>query len=72
MNIFSALRVRIGKLSLNERLDAEQKCFKTRPDAVATAIKRVNAWYKDNLKDLALGFQEESKKVAEAHKERVE
>lgn len=69
---FSALRVKIGKLELNERLDAEQKCFKTRPDAVAVAVKRVNAWAKDNLKDLAKGFQESFNAVAEAHKERAE
>jgi hypothetical protein len=69
---FSALRVRIGKLELNERLDAEQKCFKARPDAISTAVKRVNDWAKTNLKDLAAGFQESFKAVAEAHKERAE
>jgi hypothetical protein len=69
---FSALRVKIGKLELNERLDAEQKCFTQRSDAVATAVKRVNAWAKDNLKDLAEGFQAAFDKVAEENKERVE
>lgn len=69
---FSALRVKIGKLELTERLDAEQPCCKERPDAVAKAIKRVNVWAKDNLKDLAAGFQESFKSVAEAQKERAE
>lgn len=69
---FSALRVKIGKLELNERLDAEQKAYKLRSDAVATAVKRVNEWAKNNLKDLAAGFQESFKAVAEANKERVE
>lgn len=69
---FSALRVNIGKLSLSERLDAEQKCFKSRPDAISTAVKRVNAWAKENLKDLAKGFQESFNAVVESHKERAE
>lgn len=69
---FSALRVKIGKLELDERLDAEQKCFKKRPDAVTTAVDRVNIWAKQNLKDLASGFQDSFKAVAEAHKERAE
>jgi hypothetical protein len=69
---FSALRVKIGKLELNERLDAEQPCCKARPDAVAKAVKRVNEWAKVNLKDLALGFQASFNAVAEAHKERSE
>lgn len=69
---FSALRVKIGKLELNERLDAEQPCCKARPDAVAKAVKRVNEWSKANLKDLAAGFQESFNAVAAAHSERAE
>lgn len=69
---FSALRVNIGKLVLNERLDAEQKCVKYRPDAVAMAVKRFTAWSKENLKDLAKGFTDSAQAVVEAHKERAE
>lgn len=69
---FSALRVKIGKLELKERLDAEQPCCNARPDAVASAIKRVNDWAKRNLKDLAKGFQDSFAAVEQAHKERVE
>ena len=69
---FSALRVKIGKLALEERLDSEQRSFKHRPDAVAHAVKRVNEWAKANLKELAKGFQDQFSKVAEAHKERAE
>jgi hypothetical protein len=69
---FSALRVRIGKLQLEERLDSEQKAFKLRPDAISTAVKRVNEWARANLKDLAAGFQASFNAVAESHKERAE
>jgi len=69
---FSALRVKIGKLELSERLDAEQKCVRERPAAVSVAVKRFNAWAKENLKDLAVGFAESANAVIEAHKERAE
>lgn len=69
---FSALRVKIGKLTLEERLDSEQKAFKYRPDAVSTAVKRINDWAKANLKDLAKGFEESFRGVIDAHKERTE
>jgi hypothetical protein len=69
---FSALRVKIGKLELNERLDAEQKCWKERSAAVSIAVKRVNDWAKSNLKDLAAGFQESFRAVEADHKERAE
>lgn len=66
---FSALRVKIGRWELAERLDSEQKCFKHRPDAVKTAVKRVQAWAKDHLKDHAKGFDDSFQSVIEAHKE---
>jgi hypothetical protein len=65
---FSALRVKIGKLELTERLDAEQKCAA----AVLVAVKRFNTWAKKNLKELAAGFAESASGVIEAHKERAE
>lgn len=69
---FSALRVNIGKLSLAERLDSEQKSFKYRPDAVSCAVKRASDWAKENLKEHAKGFSQSFQSVIEAHKERIE
>jgi hypothetical protein len=69
---FSALRVTIGKLTLEERLDSEQRNFKARPDAVAHAVKRVREWAKENLKEHAEGFDDSFSAVVEAHKERAE
>ena len=69
---FGALRVKIGKLELNERLDSEQPCMTSRPDAVKVAVKRVNDWAKTNLKDLAAGFQASFKEVEKLHSERAE
>lgn len=69
---FSALRVKIGKCELKERLDSEQKCVKERPAAVKIAVERFRKWAKDNLKDLAKGFESAADAVLEAHKERTE
>lgn len=69
---FSALRVKIGKLEMNERLDAEQKCVKARADAVSTAVNRFKEWSKANLKDLAKGFEAAADEVIQNHKERAE
>jgi len=69
---FSALRVNIGKLSLEERLDSEQRSFKKRADAVSHAVKRVKEWLKTNLKDHAKGFETSFDAVVDAHKEREE
>ena len=69
---FSALRVRIGKLTMEERLDSEQRSFKHRPDAIAHAVKRVKEWSKEHLKEHAKGFEDSFKAVVEAHKERSE
>lgn len=67
---YGALRVKIGKLEIAERLDSEQKCFKKRSDAVSVTVKRFQQWSKENLKDLASGFQSAAADVIEAHKER--
>jgi hypothetical protein len=69
---FSALRVKVGKLALEERLDSEQRAFKLRPDAVSHAVKRVSEWAKANMKEHARGFQDSFQKVIEAHQERTE
>jgi hypothetical protein len=69
---YQALRVKIGKLELNERLDSEQKGFKERADAVANAIKRAKEWTVKNLKDQARGFEDGFNAVIEANKELAE
>lgn len=69
---FTALRVKIGKLELSERLDSEQRSFKQRADAIKLAVKRVKEWAKDNLRDHAKGFDANFDAVIEAHKEREE
>jgi hypothetical protein len=69
---FSALRVKIGKLELNERLDSEQRSFKQRPDAVSHAIKRVKDWASENMKEHAKGFDQSFDGVIEAQKDRAE
>ena len=69
---FSALRVKIGKMELTERLDAEQKCVKERSAAISISVKRFQKWAKDNLKDLAKGFETAAEEIIEAHKERAE
>lgn len=69
---FSALRITIGKLVLEERLDSEQKCFKKRFDAVDMASKRAWKWLKQELKEQAGGFEAGLASMVDAHRERVE
>lgn len=60
---YSALRLAVGKHRLDERLDAEQRAFKKRDDAVTFAAKRASAWLKDNFKEHARGFEESMTKA---------
>lgn len=69
---FSALRVKIGKLELNERLDSEQRSVKFRHMCVALGVRRVKEWAKEHLKEHAKGFEDQFASVVEAHKEREE
>lgn len=69
---YSALRVKIGKLTLDERLDSEQRAFKLRPDAVRHAVKRVKDWAKENLQKHADGFIPGFDAAFEAQKDRAE
>lgn len=69
---FSALRLNVGKVSLQERLDSEQRAFKDRFPAITSAHKRATEWLKKELKDLAKGFEEPMLKIVESHRERVE
>lgn len=68
---FSALRLRIAKTKLDERLDSEQKSVKKRWDAVQTAAKRALEWVKANVKEFE-GFKPLIEKAVEPHKEREE
>lgn len=70
---FSAVRVKIGSHSLQERLDSEQRAFKVRFDAVNVAAKRAQDWLESNFgKDNAKGFVEPLGKAVESQKERAE
>lgn len=70
---FSALRVKIGRLTLDERLDSEQKACKQRADAILSAVKRVNVWAKEALgRETAKGFEDHFSAAYESQKERVE
>lgn len=55
---FSAVRMSVGQHKLEERLDAEQRAFKQRDDAIEFASKRAKQWLKDNFKEHARGFEE--------------
>ena len=46
---FSALRIKVGKSILEERLDSEQRSWKTRADAVCRAGKRASEWFKETF-----------------------
>lgn len=54
---YSALRIKVGKHELSERLDTEQKAFKKREDAVITASKRALKWLKETCGDSWKGFE---------------
>jgi hypothetical protein len=66
------VRVKVGSKAITERLDSEQRAYKQRFDAIKTAAKTASQWLKDNLKDLAKGFEEPIAAAVEAHKERAE
>lgn len=65
----TALRIKVGKLELNERLDSEQASFKKRPDAVERAGKKAIEWFKKNLKVGADGFEPGVKAIVDANKD---
>lgn len=69
---YQALRVKIGKLELTERLDSEQKGFKERADAVSSAAKRMKEWLTKNLKDRSRGFEDGINAVVDANKDLAE
>jgi len=70
---YSAIRIVVGGRTLEERLDSEQKSFKTRPDCVKQGCKRALEWLITNLgKDNAKGFEDSIIAAIDAHKEREE
>lgn len=55
---YSAIRGNVGKQTIEERLDSEQKAFKERKAAIAMAAKRCDEWLALTLgKDAAKGFR---------------
>lgn len=66
---FSALRVTIGNLKLEERLDSEQKGFKDRFGAIEQATIRYSEWLSTYLKDHAKGFVDSMQTVLTDNRE---
>lgn len=70
---YSALRIRIGKNQLTQRLDSEQKSYKIRFDAISVAAKAAMNWLKETLgTDNAKGFAEKISAAIQPHAERAE
>lgn len=69
---YSALRITVGRLKLEERLDSEQQGFRQRWDAITHAAKRAEKWYKKEFKEQGQGFQEPLLTAIEPHREREE
>lgn len=70
---FTALRIRVGRHHIDERLDTEQRSCKLRQDAVNRGAKRASDWLLDTLgKDAAAGFKDAILNAVEAQKEREE
>ena len=70
---YSALRGNVGAQKIEERLDSEQKAYKTREAAVNTACTRTLEWLEATLgKEAAKGFCDGIKKVAEGEVGKVE
>lgn len=55
---YSALRIRVGRHEITERLDTEQKGFKNRHDAVSRAGRLALEWFNEKLKADAKGFEQ--------------
>lgn len=68
---FAALRIKIGRMELTERMDSEQRSFKTRASAVADYVLRAGVWLKENLREHAKGFEAALASVVEANREKV-
>lgn len=70
---FSALRIKVGKQSIDERLDSEQRSVVNRFDAVKSSAARATTWLKTAIgTEAAKGFEESIKALIESQKERVE
>lgn len=64
---YSALRIKVGGRSIEERLDSEQRAYKQRHDAIKTCGKRALQWFTDTLgKDSAKGFEQSVADAIEA------
>jgi hypothetical protein len=70
---FAALRVNIGTLKVEERLDSEQACAKKRHDIIKRSSKRFLELLTERAgRDVAKGFEQGIAAVIDAQKEREE
>lgn len=69
---YAALRIRVGNVSLDERLDSEQRNYKNRFDAIKTHGKKALEWLKEHFKKDADGFEQPLMHAIEQHRERAE
>lgn len=70
---FAAARLNVGAKMLTQRLDSEQKSFKSRFDAIQAVSKGALSWIEENVDvKAAKGFVDVFQKAIEPHKERAE
>lgn len=70
---YSALRANVGAVKLEERLDSEQKAYKTREAAINFASTRALEWLEATMgKETAKGFCDGIKKLADDEAGKVE
>lgn len=68
---YGALRVKIGRKEIKERLDSDQLSFKKRFDCVAKSAKRFSEWLTKELgKEDATGFKNAVAALVESQKEK--
>lgn len=68
---YGALRVRVGRKKIEERLDSDQLSFKKRYDCITKSMKRYNEWLVKELgKETAVGFQSGIHEVLNSQKEK--
>ena len=68
---YGAVRAKIGRKKLEERLDSDQASFKKRFDCVTKSLKRYNDWLVKELgKETAAGFQDGIHKVLTSQKDK--
>lgn len=70
---FGALRMQIGGVKIEEKLDSEQRSAKHRIAAIKIGIDKAHGWIAEQYgQDKANGFADRFKAIIEQHKEREE